>query len=145
MANIGDSRAVLVGGASTVERMSYDHKASDKAEIERIHRDGGTVAFDRVGGALAVSRAFGDHALKKDGVIAKPFIKKHVIRPTDRFLVMASDGIWDVLEDQDVGKLCRDDLSTKEIAQLIIRTALDGGSTDNCSCLVIKFSSTSPF
>jgi len=116
VANVGDTRAVLVSGASLAERLSYDHKASDKFEIERIKRDGGIVMDDRVSGQLAVSRAFGDHALKREGVIAKPHSKKHVIRPSDRFLVIASDGIWDVLDDQEVFKLCRDDHSTKEIA-----------------------------
>lgn len=52
---------------------------------------------DRVGGSLAVTRAFGDHSLKRDGVTAKPFINKHVLKPFDKFLVMASDGVWDVL------------------------------------------------
>ena len=54
---------------------------------------------NRVGGSLAVTRAFGDHSLKRDGVTAKPFINKHAIRPFDKFLVIASDGVWDVLED----------------------------------------------
>lgn len=71
---------------------------------------------DRVCGSLAITRAFGDYALKRDGVIAKPYIKKHLIRPTDKFLVMASDGVWDVLEESEVFKLCKEDHSTKEIA-----------------------------
>ena len=62
----------------------------------------------RVGGSLAVTRAFGDHALKKDGVIAKPYINKHVLRTCDKFLVIASDGVWDVLDDQDSANLCND-------------------------------------
>lgn len=62
-------------------------------------RDGGIILDGRVAGALAITRAFGDHALKKDGVIATPSIKKHLLRPSDRFLVIASDGIWDVIED----------------------------------------------
>jgi serine/threonine protein phosphatase PrpC len=145
VANLGDSRAILISGASQVERLSYDHRATDKAEIERVKRDGGIVIDDRVAGSLAVTRAFGDHALKRDGVIAKPSIKKHHLRPSDRYLVIASDGIWDALEDTQVFKLCRDELNTREIAQSIIKTAIECGSTDNCSCLVIKFNSASPF
>jgi serine/threonine protein phosphatase PrpC len=145
VANLGDTRAVLVSGASSAERLSYDHRATDKAEIERVKRDGGIIMEDRVGGSLAITRAFGDHALKRDGVIAKPHIKKHFLRPQDRYLIVASDGVWDVLEDQDVFKLCRDEWSTKEIASTIIRSAIDGGSTDNCSCIVLKFNSASPF
>ena len=56
--------------------------------------------FDnRVGGSLAVTRAFGDHSLKKDGVIAKPYINKLILKSCDKFLVVASDGVWDVLSD----------------------------------------------
>ena len=141
LANIGDTRAVLMSGASLAERLSYDHKATDKYEIERVQRDGGIVLQDRVGGSLAITRAFGDYALKGEGVIAKPYIKKHVLRPSDRFLVMASDGVWDVLSDQDAFRLCRDELTTKEIAQHIVKAALEGGSTDNCSCIVLRFNS----
>jgi serine/threonine protein phosphatase PrpC len=99
LANLGDTRAVLMTGASTAERLSYDHKSTDKSEVDRVRREGGIIMEDRVGGALAITRAFGDHALKKDGVSARPYIKKHMVRPTDRYLVMASDGIWDVLDD----------------------------------------------
>ena len=116
IANLGDTRAVLVSGASKVERLSYDHRATDKAEIDRVKREGGIIMEDRVCGSLAITRAFGDHALKKDGVSAKPHIKKHQLRPTDRYLVVASDGVWDALEDSDMLKLCKDELNTKEIA-----------------------------
>ena len=116
LANVGDTRAVLLSGVSNFERLSYDHRATDKAEIERVKRDGGIIMEDRVGGSLAITRAMGDHALKRDGVIAKPHIRRHVLRPTDRLLVMGSDGIWDVLEDEDVCKLSRENMNTKEIA-----------------------------
>ena len=69
-----------------------------------------------MGGSLAITRAFGDHSLKRDGVIAKPYIKKHVLRSSDRYLVVASDGVWDALEDQDAINFCRDELNCKEIA-----------------------------
>ena len=98
VANVGDTRAVLSKNG-VAERMSQDHKATDKSEVERIRSGGGIVVENRVGGSLAVTRAFGDHSLKRDGVIAKPFINKHALRPFDKFLVIASDGVWDVLED----------------------------------------------
>ncbi len=99
----------------------------------------------RVGGTLAITRAFGDHSLKKDGVIAKPFIKKHILRPNDKFLVIASDGVWDSMEDQDAVNYCKDEFNSKDIAQAIVKGALEKGSKDNTSCLVVKFNSTSPF
>lgn len=44
-------------------RMSYDHRATDPTEIERVKMQGGTVVDGRVGGTLALTRAFGDHSL----------------------------------------------------------------------------------
>ena len=55
--------------------------------------------MNRVGGVLAVTRAFGDHALRDSGLTAVPHIVKHVLKPTDKFFVMASDGVWDELSD----------------------------------------------
>ena len=98
IANLGDTRAVMSKNG-LAERMSYDHRATDPAEIERIRTSGGVVMSDRVGGTLAITRAFGDHSLKKEGVIAKPYIKKHILRSSDKYLVVASDGVWDSLED----------------------------------------------
>ncbi len=94
---------------------------------------------------MAITRAFGDHSLKKDGVIAKPFIKKHVLRSTDKFLLIASDGVWDSMEDQDAINYCKEECSAKDIAQAIVKGAIDRGSKDNTSCMVIRFHSTSPF
>ena len=63
-----------------------------------------------------MTRAFGDHALTKVGLIAEPHIRKYTIKPFDKYLVIASDGIWDELTDQDAIGLCHDDISTKQIA-----------------------------
>lgn len=115
VANLGDTRAVLSRNGSA-ERLSYDHRGTDAAEIERVKSVGGFVLDGRVGGTLAITRAFGDHSLKKQGVIAKPSIKKHTLRSTDKFLIIASDGVWDSMEDQDAVNYCREDQSTKDIA-----------------------------
>jgi protein phosphatase PTC1 len=98
VANLGDTRAVLSKNG-IAERLSYDHRATDPAEVERVKSGGGIVVDGRVGGSLAITRAFGDHSLKKDGVIAKPFIKKLVLKNSDKFLIIASDGVWDSMED----------------------------------------------
>ena len=129
----------------TALRMSYDHRGTDPAEIDRVKQAGGFVVDGRVGATLAITRAFGDHSLKKSGVIAKPFIKKHVIRSVDKCLVVASDGVWDSMEDQDAVNYCRDEASTKDIAQAIVKGSIEKGSKDNTSCLIIRFNSSSPF
>lgn len=53
----------------------------------------------RVGGVLAVTRAFGDHSLKKSGVSAIPHVLKYTLKPFDKFMIIASDGVWDELSD----------------------------------------------
>jgi serine/threonine protein phosphatase PrpC len=67
--------------------------------VERVRNGGGIVMDNRVGGSLAITRAFGDHSLKKDGVIAKPSVNRHILRSFDKYLVIASDGVWDTIED----------------------------------------------
>lgn len=59
--------------------------------------------------------------------------------------MIASDGVWDSMEDQEAINFCRDDFSTKDIAQAIVKSALDKGSKDNTSCMVLRFHSTSPY
>ena len=101
IANVGDTRALLSRNG-VEERLSIDHRLSEYSEKERITQMGGLVINDRVGGTLILTRAFGDYALKDSGVIATPTIRKHFIRPFDRFVVIASDGVYDTMTDQEV-------------------------------------------
>jgi len=54
---------------------------------------------NRVAGGLAITRAMGDHSYKTFGVSASPYVIRHVLRPFDKFLVIASDGVWDTVND----------------------------------------------
>lgn len=141
VANVGDSRAIL-SKSGKAERMSVDHKADNQDENNRIKQANGVILDNRVGGVLAVTRAFGDHALKKDGLIVTPSVTKYILKPFDKYLVMASDGIWDELSDQDTINYCKDECTTKQIAQAIVKSAIDKGSKDNISCLVIRFNTS---
>ena len=107
--------------------------------MTRIAQAGGIVLENRVGGVLAVSRAFGDHALRNSGLIATPYVTKITLQNYDKYLVIASDGIWDEVSDQDSINLCSDDKNTKEIANSLVKTALDRGSKDNISVIVLRF------
>lgn len=98
VANVGDTRAVLSNNG-VAERMSFDHKSTNETEVARIKNGGGIVFGNRVGGQLAITRAFGDYFLKNDGVIANPYINRHILKSSDKFLVIASDGVWDVIGD----------------------------------------------
>lgn len=73
IANVGDTRAVISRNG-VAERMSVDHKCDDPNEVDRIRKEGGIVIDGRVGGSLAVSRAFGDYSLKSEGVTAVPYV-----------------------------------------------------------------------
>lgn len=98
VANIGDTRAVL-SKSGTAERMSVDDKCDHPGENSRVKAGGGIILDNRLGGVLAVTRAFGDHALTRVGLIATPHIVKQTVKVMDKYLVIASDGIWDELSD----------------------------------------------
>eukprot|EP00186_Timspurckia_oligopyrenoides_P003152 CAMPEP_0182444012 /NCGR_PEP_ID=MMETSP1172-20130603/2595_1 /TAXON_ID=708627 /ORGANISM="Timspurckia oligopyrenoides, Strain CCMP3278" /LENGTH=326 /DNA_ID=CAMNT_0024639461 /DNA_START=200 /DNA_END=1177 /DNA_ORIENTATION=+ len=101
-ANAGDARAVLCRNGNAV-RLSYDHKASDVSELKRVSDSGGFVAAKRVNGVLSVSRALGDHAMK-NVVICAPHVTKEFIDVENMHLIIACDGLWDVMSDEDAVK-----------------------------------------
>lgn len=136
-ANVGDTRCVLLRDMD-VKRLSYDHRAADKAEYDRILSEGGIVIAGRVYGQLMLSRAFGDWELKSYGVISEPHITRMQINNSDKYLIIASDGVWDVIEDDDIFNLNRNATNSEELCGNIIRSSLDKGSMDNISCFVIK-------
>lgn len=63
--------------------------------------------MNRVGGVLAVTRAFGDISLKIYGVISKPDIKKVPLRLHHRYVVIASDGLWDYVPIKTIQKIIK--------------------------------------
>ena len=93
---------------------------------------------DRVAGSLAITRAFGDQALRKHGVIAEPTIKKYVLKPFDKYIIIASDGVWDSIEDQDAVSLLDESKNCKENARRIVTASVEKGSKDNICCVVIQ-------
>ena len=113
VANAGDSRAVLSRRKRALP-LSQDHKPSAAGERARIVAAGGFLSevggITRVNGNLNLSRAIGDLRYKmnaqlepKDQIItAEPDVVLEELRPGDRFIVMACDGIWDVMSSQQV-------------------------------------------
>lgn len=90
--------------------MSFDHKPEHKIEKSRIYKAGGIVNDGRVDYGLNLSRAMGDHNLKlrddlpdiKQKVIALPDIKTLTVTNDDEFMVLACDGIWNSMKNQEV-------------------------------------------
>ena len=109
-ANCGDSRAVLSRSGGIVAFATLDHKPYNVDEKTRIERAGGSVIIQRVNGSLAVSRALGDFDYKRvpnlpcteQLVSAEPELTCIGRSPDDEFLVLACDGIWDVMSNQEV-------------------------------------------
>ncbi|KAK7503797.1 hypothetical protein BaRGS_00004920 [Batillaria attramentaria] len=112
--NVGDSRAVA-SVSGEVEQLSFDHKPSNEVESRRIIAAGGWVEFNRVNGNLALSRALGDFVFKKNEkkraeeqiVTAYPDVIEKPITPDHEFVILACDGIWDVLTNQEVVEFVR--------------------------------------
>ena len=135
-ANVGDTRAVLIKNNKGV-RLTYDDRASDPKEHERIVSHGGIVFGGRVYGQLMLSRAFGDWELKTYGVICEPHIIRYEIEDEDNYLVIATDGVFDVMEDEDVFQLSKKQKNAKDFCDDIMKEAIERGSMDNISCFVI--------
>lgn len=145
-ANCGDARAVLSYNGKA-RRLTKDHKPDDPEENRRIERAGGFVQQHRVHGILAVARAFGDKGLKKY-VPADPYTSSFEITQhgngnsngnSDPFMIVACDGLWDVMSDQEAVELVRDlpSRSQDSAARMLTQEALNKGSTDNVTCLVV--------
>jgi protein phosphatase PTC1 len=140
-ANVGDARAILCRNGKAL-RLSYDHKGSDENEGKRIASAGGLVLNNRVNGVLAVTRALGD-AYLKDLVTGHPYTTETVIQPdADEFVILACDGLWDVCSDQEAVELIRNVTDAQEASKILVDHALARFSTDNLSCMVIRFDSS---
>jgi len=150
IANCGDSRAVLCRNAVPIFS-TQDHKPILPSEKERIVNAGGSVMVQRVNGSLAVSRALGDYDYKNVSelgqceqlVSPEPEIFCQERDPQDYFLVLACDGVWDVMSNEAVCSFISNRLRLTDDLELIcnqvIDTCLHKGSRDNMSIILILF------
>ncbi|KAH0554716.1 probable protein phosphatase 2C T23F11.1 [Cotesia glomerata] len=119
-ANAGDSRAIASVNGYLVE-LSRDHKPTLEDERKRIEAAGGWVEFNRVNGHLALSRALGDFKFKWNNtktaeeqiVTAFPEVQKFEINKDWEFIVLACDGIWDVMTSHEVVDFIRNYIATQ--------------------------------
>lgn len=110
---MGDSRAVLVRKGGSILPLSNDHKPTRPDEKKRIERAGGSVVGGRVMGRLAVSRAFGHKKMKTTGVMsAEAEVISTQLCNTDQFVILACDGLWDVMGAKDAVKVIHSSLKT---------------------------------
>jgi protein phosphatase 1L len=155
-ANAGDSRAIVVRRDGSIVRLSRDHKPGIPDETRRISELGGRVIYWgrwRVEGLLAVSRSVGDASLKPY-ITAEPEICEYDIGKDDWFLVLSSDGVWDVMDNEEAahvviasscamedGRLKIDTDRFKWAARNLCEHARSCGSSDNFSVLVVDLKS----
>jgi len=122
VANAGDCRAILCRKGGITEAMSYDHKPQNDVEKKRIDESGGFVnQFGRVNGNLNLSRSIGDLKYKQvrglepsaQMITAEPDIKQVTLDPEDEFVILACDGIWDCLTNEEAVQYVRERIDTK--------------------------------
>nr|KJB27362.1 hypothetical protein B456_004G293300 [Gossypium raimondii] len=135
VANVGDSRAVICRGGNAIA-VSRDHKPDQTDERQRIEDAGGFVMW--AGGVLAVSRAFGDRLLKQY-VVADPEIQEEKIDSSLEFLILASDGLWDVVSNEEAVAMIKPIQDPEQAAKRLMQEACQRGSADNITCVVVRF------
>ena len=138
VANCGDCRAVLGNKNGTVKQLSLDHKPTDITEFQRVFSAGGFITEElRVNGILAVTRSLGDIQLQPH-VTFEPDLSFHVLDRDDSFLILACDGVWDVVSNQRASMLVQESSSPHNAAIRIRDHASSLGSTDNISVVVVS-------
>ncbi|KAI5082914.1 hypothetical protein GOP47_0002657 [Adiantum capillus-veneris] len=167
MANVGDSRAVLgvkFEDSVVALQLTVDLTPNLPKEAERIRRCKGRVLALRKEPfvkrvwlphentpGLAMARAFGDYILKNFGVISVPEITHRRISKNDKFVVLATDGVWDVLSNEQVVRIV-DAAQTRSLAaQLVVDTAVRAwkvkypdAKVDDCAVVCLFLDSTHP-
>ncbi|XP_074266325.1 protein phosphatase 2C 51-like [Silene latifolia] len=158
VANCGDCRAVLFRDGAPFP-LSRDHKPERPDEKERVEAAGGNVVEDsecsRVLGVLSTSRSIGDYNLKPY-MTSEPEVQICKRGPTDEFMVIATDGLWDVLANEtacDLVRKCFYGQVSKKVLQevhgncsaaaatMLAELAIARGSNDNISVIVVQLQS----
>lgn len=161
LANVGDSRALLgCRNRKCVYQLTTDHKPSNLREKNRIEKAGGKViAGNGTGvsrifpGKLSVTRAFGDFTAKikslggnSEVLVAKPEIFIYPICAEYEYVLLASDGVFDVLENEEVNEIVWQVLDGPEkdmhekagnACKVVINLALKKSSSDNVTCIIV--------
>ena len=128
IANLGDSRCVLGKKINNsewkYENLSRDHKPDVKEEADRIKKAGGRIRpmidedgcfvgpmrvymKDKDMPGLAMTRSFGDYLASIAGTISIPEVKEHILSKEDKFIILASDGLFEFISSEEVGNIVK--------------------------------------
>uniref|UniRef100_A0A7N0TDU8 protein-serine/threonine phosphatase n=1 Tax=Kalanchoe fedtschenkoi TaxID=63787 RepID=A0A7N0TDU8_KALFE len=159
VANCGDSRAILFRNGAVVP-LSWDQKPDRSDERLRVEAAGGKVIDVnglRVLGVLKATRSIGDYALKPY-MISEPEVTVTKFSELDNFIVIASDGLWDVVSSEDACEVVKKCLngqtrrslgggttkSPADAAAMLAELAMAKGSKDNISVIVVDLKKEIP-
>eukprot|EP00258_Populus_trichocarpa_P049681 XP_024465700.1 probable protein phosphatase 2C 41 isoform X2 [Populus trichocarpa] len=138
--NVGDSRAVLAttddDGCLVPLQLTIDFKPNLPEEAERITQSKGRVfcLHDEPGvyrvwmpngktPGLSLSRAFGDHCVKDFGLVSEPDVTRRNISSRDQFVILATDGVWDVISNQEAVQVVSLTPDREESAKRLVECA----------------------
>jgi serine/threonine protein phosphatase PrpC len=144
------------------EALTRDHKPDDKSEAERIYSSGGRIDTYRDMGnhplgplrvwlknedipGLAMTRSFGDAVAARVGVTAEPELRELELSNNDKFMVLASDGVWEFMRNEEVGRIIYPFYLKKNAegaAECLVREAFkkwkkEEDIIDDITCIVI--------
>jgi len=143
VANTGDSRIIGLVGNKIIQ-LSVDHKPENNNEKQRIYQNGGFVVNSRLNGILAMSRSMGDILLKQKGLTSFPDTIVGKITKDYKYLVIASDGLYDVMTNYEIIQFIQYNLTKgiekKNIAKNLVLFSIENRySADNVSVIIIFF------
>jgi len=159
VANVGDSEAILCRGSKAIPLSTPHNPHKSQAEKERVLSVGGKIWNNRVGHpalnakffSIAVSRSIGDMMYKnpeitqnkQSGLIADPEINQVFLTDDDNFLILACDGLFDVITEQEAVDFVYEHMKTTDdleaIAKRLVEAAMIKGSLDNITALLVAF------
>ena len=166
--NVGDSRAILISknknGTWNYSQLTKDHKPTEKEEKSRIENKGGLIhkiinyddenkeigpyrvwfKDDSKGPGLSMSRSFGDFLSKEIGVCCEPDIFRYELKEDDKFIVVASDGVWEFMSNELVMNTIINCSNAEDASQSIVKEAVkkwkeySKKNVDDISCVVVE-------
>ena len=137
-ANVGDTKAYIIYD-KTYKQISNDHKCTNEDERKRITEIGGKIIKNRVMGQLILTRTLGDLYVKQFGVINTPDINVYDINETINYIIIASDGVWDVVDLDTITNMGKAGKNVGEFCKDIVKLAINKGTKDNVSCIMVSF------
>lgn len=140
----GDSRAVAGLRGGGVQRLSVDHTTKSPQEVARMKAGGFTLEWGLLGGVLPMTRGLGNFDLESEGFSCLPQVGTPLLRQEVDFVVLASDGLWDVISDEACCGLVREwvcelGISATDAAERLAGHARNLGSTDDIAIIVAYF------